>query len=149
MSMKIRIIGWSVAHIIFLIVLTGCASEEGEAVKELELANQAILRISVTDRNNKNLDIPDSAGIHFFLSQLRSLSARTEGNVNNEFYITFYKGYDEIGRRWRVTNLRMGKNCIGPMVPSSDSAKRWYFENDSLYNFINGKFRQSNSQRFK
>ena len=125
---------------ILILLLTGCKSNEGEAVKDLDLANRKIQRITIADSSHKNVDIADSTGINFFLSQLSSLSARMEGNVHNEFYVTFFKGYDEADRSWHVTTFRMGKYCIGPMAPSSDVVKRWYFENDSLYNFINDRF---------
>jgi hypothetical protein len=127
-------------YIIFILGLAGCKSHEGEAIKDLDLANRTIYRISIADSSHKYVDIADSAGIKYFLGQLNSLSPHMEGNVYNEFYVTFYKGYDESDHSWHVTTLRMGKDCIGPMVSSSDVVKRWYFENDSLYNFINDKF---------
>ncbi|MBI5477072.1 MAG: hypothetical protein HY964_10105 [Ignavibacteriales bacterium] len=120
--------------------MIGCNSHEGEAAKDLAIADQSILRISINNRNNKIVDLTDSADIQYFLSQLRSLTARKEANVNNEFHITFYKKYDEIDHQRHITTLRMSKDCIGPMVPSSEVANRWYFENDSLYNFIINKY---------
>lgn len=142
-------VGHYFAHLVLFIGLIGCKSERGDAANDLDLANQTIVRISITDRNHRTLDIVDSAGIHYFLAHLNSLSARAEGDVDNEFDLTVYKAYDEIGHKWHITSLRMGKSCIGPMVPASDVATRWYFEYDSLYNFIGDKFHQDRSYKTK
>jgi hypothetical protein len=131
-----------ITHLALIIGLIGCNSHEGNAAKDLDLADQTILRISINDRNNKIVDITDSMDIQYFLAQLLSLTARKEGNVKNEFHITFYQKYDEIDHQRHITTLRMSKDCIGPMVPSTEVVTRWYFENDSLYNFIIKKFRQ-------
>jgi hypothetical protein len=149
MLMNIRTISCSITYFFLVLGFIGCKSDEEKAIQDFGLADRTITRISITDRNHRVLDIEDSVDVHYFLSQLRSLSAREEGNVYQEYFLTFYEEYDENQNKIHVTSLRMGKDCIGPMVSESAVATRWYFEDDLLYNFINDKFRRVNSKGIK
>ncbi len=117
---------------IFL-AFTGCG---GDPVKEMGLDLQDVGRIDIQNHQNKIVEIVDSSEIQYFLAQVHSLPSREEGNVNNEFYLTIYTSVKP-----GIMSLKMGRECIGPLIPDSDIAARWYFANDSLYNFISGKFR--------
>ena len=133
-------------------LISGCGSEREDALKGLDLKDYSVGRISFTNRSQQTVDLNDSTETQFFIRQLIGLSSRREENVNNEFDITVYKEKPEtpdifkpklpVPPRVYVSSLRMGKDCIGPMVPASEEARRWYFENDSLYTLIKGKFQR-------
>jgi len=116
-----------------ILAILGC---RGDAPRGMDLDLKDVGRIDIQNRQNKVVEIVDSSEIQDFLAQLRSLPSREEGNVNNEFYLTIY-----MGGKPGILSLKMGKDCIGPLIPDSEIATRWYFANDSLYNFITGKFR--------
>ena len=147
-NLTMKIIIRAIIYIVIIVIFSSCQQKD-DAAKELDLTSQQILRISITDRDGKTVDIVDSSDIQFFLAQLRSLPTHTEGMVNNEFSITVYKGFDDVTHKYHVVSLRMGKDCIGPMVPTSDAVTRWYFENDSLYKFISSKLHYPSTQRGK
>lgn len=125
---------------LFLCTMTCCTTHENDARQSLHIDNQKILRISITDRARRTVDLVDSGDIGFFLAQLTSLTPRVEENVRNEYDLTLYKEYDDARHMWHMTTLRMGLECIGPLTPASEGVTRWYFRNDSLYNFIRNKF---------
>jgi hypothetical protein len=45
--------GFLITHLVLFIGLIGCNSHDGDAAKDLDLANRTILRISINDSNNK------------------------------------------------------------------------------------------------
>jgi hypothetical protein len=118
-----------------IFAISGC---QGDAAKGMDLDLQEIGRIDIQNSQNKIVEIVDSSEIKFFLAQVRSLPTREERNVKSEFYLTLYTGGEP-----SIVSLKMGRECIGPLIPDSEVATRWYFKNDSLYNIISGKFRRS------
>jgi len=119
---------------IVLLIFGGCKSDfnsknglEIGDVKSISLIQPDTLKRTVVDEKNE---------LRFIFGELNTLSSRREGKVNPEFVIEFLKNDGSI------VKMRMGKDCIGPNVPASDVAERWYFHKDTLYRFCIAKIRQ-------
>lgn len=138
-----RVLVVTASQLAMIGVLFSCQGVKTDAAKELGLLSGRILRIAVSEEKGKPVDIVDTVGISFFLSQLRRLDSRTEKGARTQFYLTIYQTGTKGAYGSGVVSLRMGRSCIGPLASDSEEAVRWYFENDSLYDFFERRLQGS------
>ncbi len=131
------------------LLLAGCGRGSDAPLEDLGLKGWSVDRISISNLSSKKtIELDNYREMAFFLRQIRLCSPRGEENVTSEFDLRVYRkkpGVDLFSGKAGPPelfedDLRMGRECIGPMVPASVVATRWYFENDSLYTFIKSKF---------
>ncbi len=101
------------------------------------LHGQPVRRIVFTDHRGPVLVLTDEKDIRVVVDALRRLPTHSEGKVNPEFDVTFTP------RRGPDLRLRLEAGSIGPAVPASSVVRRWYFQDEALYHFIQSRIRQN------
>ena len=114
-----------------LIALCGC---HGSPIPGLTSSQIKSISISKGERTRF---IAAQSEIDFIVSNIAQLQTNSDIKVHPEFNLTFFLVQGEPVR------LRLGRDCIGPDVPASQYAKRWYFSDSKLYEFISSKFESS------
>ena len=97
------------------------------------LVGQPLRSIAVHDVAGHEVTLTSPEDLEFVANHLTGLEVRREFKMSHEFNLDFYP------QRGSPFRLRLGETQIGPDVPASKVADRWYFKDRALYEFIKAK----------
>lgn len=131
---RMQFLRWlAITAISVAVSLTSSCTRQAEPLSALN--GQPLRAISVEDITGYKVTLTSHEDLEFVTSHLTGLEVRREFKISHEFNLDFYPP------QGAPLRLRLGENHVGPDVPASAMADRWYFKDRTLYEFIKSKAR--------